>query len=301
MAVVAARRRHPLAPLIAIPVLALIAALSPPGEETPTEATAAVTYRKPSAATTGVPKGTKLRVHRGTITITKPGTVLDRMDIRGFVIVKARNVKITRSIVRGGPKVRTAMGLITNYGYPGLVISDVRLAASHPSVFLDGIKGWNFTARRVHVTGNVDSIKIHGNNVRVERSLLENTVWYRHDPYQRGGPTHNDNIQVLKGLNITIVGNTIRGAQNFAILAAANQGNVPNIVIDHNWLDGGHCTLKLQSLRGHKLRARVTNNRFGPHRKVSYCPIQAEPQVSFYARNNVSEQTGRPVRIYRKK
>ena len=78
-------------------------------------------------------------------------------------------------MIRGGKSPKTAMGLVTNYGHPGLLIEDSLLRPDYPSVYVDGIKGWNFTARRVHVIGNVDSIKIHGDNVRVEKSLLENT------------------------------------------------------------------------------------------------------------------------------
>jgi hypothetical protein len=261
---------------------------------------ATVSRRKPSASTTGVPAGTKLRVHRGNIVVTKAGTRLDRLDIRGFVVVKAPNVTISRSIVRGGKPPKTAQGVITNYGSKNLVIVDTDIRTTLPSVYLDGIKGWNFTARRVHVTGNVDSIKIHGDNVTVADSLLEHTTWYAHDRYQGGGPTHNDNIQILKGRNLLIAGNTIRGAQNFAVLGAANLGDVPDLVVRGNWLDGGHCTLKLQTMRGHKLRATVTDNRFGPNRRVSYCPIQSLAGVTLTARNNVSEQTGRPVQIWRR-
>lgn len=256
--------------------------------------------RKPSASTTGVPAGTKLRVHNGDIVVTRAGTRLDRMDIRGFVVVRAANVKITRSIVRGGVATNN-QGLITNYGSPNLLIEDTDLRAAHPSVWLDGIKGWNFTARRVHVVGNVDSIKVHGDNATIENSLLEDTVYYANDPNQRGGPTHNDNIQVLKGKNIRIVGNTIRGATNFAILGTANIGHTPNLYVRGNWVDGGHCTIKMQSLRSYKLSATVVDNKFGPHRKVSYCPFQAEPQVKLTARNNVMEEGGRPVPILRKK
>ena len=46
--------------------------------------------RKPSAMTTGVPAGTRLKVHRGDLVITKAGTHLDGLDIHGFVVVKAR-------------------------------------------------------------------------------------------------------------------------------------------------------------------------------------------------------------------
>jgi len=215
-------------------------------------------------------------------------------------VVKAANVTISRSIVRGGRNPTTAQGVITNYGYKNLVITDTDVRTSYPSVYLDGIKGWNFTARRVHVAGGVDSIKIHGDNVTVVDSLLENTKWYANDPYQDGGPTHNDNIQILKGRNLTITGNTIRGAQNFAVLGAANLDDVPNLLVNGNWLDGGHCTLKLQTMRGHTLKATVVDNRFGPHRRVSHCPIQALPEVQLTARNNVSELTGKPVQIWRK-
>ena len=146
---------------------------------TPTPTPAPAPGGKPSAGTTGVPAGTQLRQHYGDITVTKDGTVLSGMDIHGFVIVRAANVKITDSIVRGGKAKGVSTGLITNYGYSNLLVEDVKVVAEYPSVYFDGIKGNNFTARRVHVVGNVDSIKIHGDNVKVENSLLENTVRLR--------------------------------------------------------------------------------------------------------------------------
>ena len=212
-------------------------------------AVSAAAAHKPRASTTGVPSGTRLKVHNGNIVVTKAKTVLDRLDVRGTIVIKAPNVRITRSIVRGTSHPATGSALITNYGYKGLVVKDVDLRSTKESVFVDGIKGWNFTALRVHIVGNVDSIKVHGNNVSIRNSLLENTVYYAHDRYQGGGPTHNDNIQVMKGKNISITGNTIRGATNFAILGSANIGNTPNLVIKGNWVDGGHCTVKLQSLK----------------------------------------------------
>ena len=48
----------------------------------------------------------------------------------------------------------------------------------------------------------------------------------------------------------TIQGNTIRGTTNFAILGGGDRGDIPNLVINGNWLDGGHCTVKLQILNG---------------------------------------------------
>ena len=254
---------------------------------------------KPSAANTGVPQGIALTRHDGDITVTKDGTVLRGLDIHGFVNVKAANVKILDSVVRGGQSKGYATGLITNYGYPNLLISDVSVVADHPSVYFDGIKGNNFTARRVHVVGNVDSIKIHGDDVTVEDSLLENTTSYASDPYQGGGATHNDNIQILSGKNLTIRDNTIRGASNFAILGSSSHATIPNLVIDGNWLDGGHCTVKLQVLNGHGQTATVTDNKFGPNRKVKSCAFTAYPAINLTARGNVFEADGSPVSVLR--
>jgi hypothetical protein len=275
-------------------------ASAPVGQKsTESAAVSAAATHKPKASTTGVPSGTHLKVHNGNIVVTKAKTVLDRLDVRGTIVIKAANVRITRSIVRGTSHPAKGSALITNYGYKGLVIKDVDLRSAKESVFVDGIKGWNFTALRVHVVGNVDSIKVHGNNVSIRNSLLENTVYYAHDQYQGGGPTHNDNIQVMKGKNISITGNTIRGATNFAILGSANIGSTPNLVIKGNWVDGGHCTVKLQSLKSYKLKATVTGNKFGPHRAVSYCPMQAERQVKFTSTHNVYELTGKAIKVYR--
>jgi hypothetical protein len=262
---------------------------------TPTTPVVPVTSGKPSATTTGVKAGSTLIRHDGDITITKDGTALTNLDIHGFVTVRAKNVTITNCIVRGGKSKGVATGLITDYGFAGLVITDTRVVPEFPSVYFDGIKGSEFTARRVHVSGNVDSVKIHGNNVTIENSLLENTTYYASDPAQGGGPTHNDNIQILFGQNLKITGNTIRGATNFAILGAASRGNT-NLVVNGNWLDGGHCTVKLQILNGWAETATVANNKFGPNRKISSCAFTAYPAVKLAASGNTFELTGALVK-----
>ena len=103
------------------------------------------------------------------------------------------------------------------------------------------MQGYNFTLRRVHVTGAVDNVQIYGPNVTIEGSTLENTVYYASHYSQNGGPTHNDNIQILKGDNIRIIGNTIRGSQNFAVLGAPEQGTMRNLLVQGNTTDDGHC------------------------------------------------------------
>lgn len=257
---------------------------------------AAADNGKPTAATTGVPAGTKLTPHNGDITVTEAGTHLDGLDVHGFVNVKAPNVTISNSIVRGGVATYDR-GLIQDYGYPNLTISHVYVEPEHPSVWLVGLKGNNFTASHVHVYAAKDSVEIEGDNVTIEDSLIEHTTYYTSDPNQHGGPSHSDNIQTLFGKNITIQRNTIRDTTNFAILGGATLGDLPNLVVRDNWLDGGHCTVKLQILNGHAEHAVVTGNKFGPNRAISNCAFQVTPGVDVSASGNTYEETGLPVSI----
>ena len=254
--------------------------------------------RKPSRDNTGVPAGTHLTRHNGDITVTRAGTVIDSKDVHGFIDVKARNVVIKNSIIRGGTATYNR-GVITNYGYKNLVVKDSSIIPAHPTVWQDGVKGSDFTLQRVYITGNVDSVKIQGSNVRIRRSLLENTTYYPHDPNQGGGPTHNDNVQIQTGRNIKLIGNTIRRATNFAVLGAADIGGNSGLLVQGNWLDGGHCTVKIQELHGYQLTgAQLINNKFGPNRLVQSCPIVAVIGSGVTASGNIRQSNGAHVGIY---
>jgi hypothetical protein len=66
-----------------------------------------------------------------------------------------------------------------------------------------------------------------------------------------------------------------------------------------NWLDGGHCTVKIQELNGYQLTgARLVNNKFGPHRVVQSCPIVAVNGTGVVATGNTLQSNGDHVGIY---
>lgn len=244
-----------------------------------------VSGKRLTAAQVGVPAGTNLTRHEGDITVTQPGTVLSDLDIHGYVIVRAPNVRIVRSIVRGGPAKPYHMGLITSVDQRGLVVEDSLVTADTPSVKNDAVLGNNFTLRRVHVVGGVDSVKIEGDNVRVETSLLEGLNNFASDPSQGGAPSHSDNIQILKGRNIVITGTTAIATDNFPVLAGAEQGPI-TVTVTNNYVDWGHCNMKFQVRNGWSMSATVQNNTFGPHRTEKSCPFVAENAVNLNAANN---------------
>ncbi len=284
-----------LVPAVLAPLL-LAGALAPGAAAGPRSVAAAV---RPGRGTTGVPAGTVLRPYYGNLTITTPGAVYDRLDIHGFVTVKAPGARITRSIVRGGVATGN-IGLVTNTtpSATGFVISDSELVPEHPSVWLDALKGSNYTALRVDAHGTVDTAKVYGDNVRIEASWLHDTRYYPSDPNQGGGPTHNDGVQVLGGRNIRILGNTITGARNAALMVTQDYSATTDLVFSGNFADDGWCSVNLNNKPLPRMGGiTVTGNRFGGHDTFTNCAIIATHATALTATGNVWDATGRPVVI----
>lgn len=200
---------------------------------------------QPNAGNTGVPEAASLSRVDGNVVVTEPGTVLENLDIHGFVQVRAENTVIRNSIIRGGVATGdTGLVNVTTAG-ASLMMEDSTLIPESPSYRIDGVRGSNFTLRRVDISGTVDGIHIHGStevndggNVRVESSWLHDFVFYENDPRHSDG-SHNDAIQVIGGKNIEITGNTLTGARNAAVQVTQGRNVVGNLTLDRNWADQG--------------------------------------------------------------
>src|SRR4029079_19514480 len=77
--------------LLVLSAIVLGAVVLPAGSA---QATGGSTWSPPTKDTTGVPARTQLTVHEGDIVVKKAGTVLDGLDIHGFVTIQAPNVTI---------------------------------------------------------------------------------------------------------------------------------------------------------------------------------------------------------------
>jgi hypothetical protein len=255
---------------------------------------------KPGPSNTGVPVGTHLTQHSGNITVTVAGTHLNAIDLHGFLTIKAANVLVTNSIIRGGVATSGNPGLVTNTSAAGtnFVLRDSTVVPEHPSVALDGVRGANYTLTRVNVYGTVDGAKVIGNNVTIQNSWLHNTVYYLHDPYQSGGHTHNDGIQVLNGTKIRLLNNTITTNYNSALQVTQGNGIVHDIWFNGNWADGGGCTVNINNgPLGAMSGVVVDSNRFGHATRVANCPIVATHAAGMAAARNVYDNTGAAVVI----
>jgi hypothetical protein len=254
---------------------------------------------RPQEWNTGVPAGTTLTRHDGDLTITTPGTVIDGLDIHGFVRIQASDVTIRRSIIRGG-EATTSIGLVTvtNSSVRDFVLEDSELVAAHPSPYLDGIKGGNFTMRRVDSRDTVDNVGIHLSNVRVESSWLHDSSWFASSPLHNGGQTHNDVVQVHGGHDIVLVGNRMEEANNAAIMLQQNYSPTSDVLISRNWMNHGGCTVNINHKGGSSLTdITVKDNRFGDDTRHEDCAIIATAETQLNASGNVWDADGSAVRI----
>jgi hypothetical protein len=250
---------------------------------------------RPGPSNTGVPEGTPLQVHQGDLTVTTDGAVIDGLDIRGFLTVQADDVTVRRSIIRGRNPGRTEMSLVAAYGeHRGLTIEDTTLLPSVATPYLDGIKGSNFTASRLDVSGVVDNAVVFGDNVAITDSWFHRPSYFTPWPAQPDNQTHNDNVQIEGGRNITIARNTFEDAHNAAVMITQNYARSSDILITGNQLSGGGCTINLSEKGRGPIGATVIGNRFGPSRYAGCAVIAPDSSVPVM-RDNTFTGTGAPV------
>ena len=215
----------------------------------------------PGASNTGVPPGTKLTVHEGDLKITQNNTVIDSMEIRGLVRIEAKNVLIKNSRITGR-LLNSPLSLIyVNGPNYSVTVQDSELYAKHPSPYISGIIGWNFTLERVNIHNVIDQVHVIGDNVLVKDSWLHSNLHYKDDPFHSDG-SHDDNIQIQQGNNIRIIHNTLTSSHTASVIVTQDTGVVSNLLIEKNHISNGACSLNLAeksrgTLKGFVLRDNV--------------------------------------------
>lgn len=255
---------------------------------------------QPGPSNTGVPDGTVLQHHYGNLTITTPGTVVNAMDIHGFLTIRASNVTVQNSIVRGGDPGQVNSSLISAYGdHVNLVIKDTTLVGAFPSPYLDGLKGLNFTATRLDISNVVDTILIFGDNVTVQDSWLHGNTHFDPDPRTPDGISHDDNVQIEGGRNIMLRHNTFQGAYGAVVMITQNYARSQDISIIDNVISGGGCSINLSEKgQGPIQNTLVQDNEFGATR-VNGCAVIAPPTSPVRMVNNIWSATGASVGVTR--
>ena len=141
----------------------------------------------PGTTNTGVPPGTALTEYTGPMAIETPNIVIDGKIIRGALVVRAKDVKITRSQI---------MGTVSNDEDSvdtSFTISDSSVDAGDS--LQTGIGSRDFVATGVHVIGGNRSIMCYRNCV-VEYSYVHGQMT------DESGKAHESGIRMSQGSTI---------------------------------------------------------------------------------------------------
>jgi hypothetical protein len=211
----------------------------------------------PTVATTGVPEGVAL-TESGSLTLDKPGAVIDALHITGTVKVKANDVTIRRSLIDNTGR----YPITVDKGVSGFLLEDSEIDG-HGEAQVAILYG-GYTLRRVEIRDCLDGPRIEADDVLIEDSLI-------HQLHRVEGG-HHDTIQIRKGRNIVVRNNTLlpynaqtKDPMNAAIQIGSALGTVPvsGLVVEGNYMDGGNYTINGGSTW--VTEAVYRNNVFGPH------------------------------------
>ena len=220
----------------------------------------------PSAATTGYPHGlpgdtrtpVTLTPYGGPCTITTAGTVIDRKDISCTLSIRAPNVVIRNSRIR----VRNAQAIDSRDNNNRVLIEDTELDgqgqdASAGGIALVGFAG--FILRRVDAHSSGDIVRANG--------WAEIYDSWLHDPRGLQASQHHDVIQSTNAVHLRIVHNRLENqhTQTSCILLKADQGNISDVLVDRNLMNGGGYTFYWYDHNTDLYRifnGTVSNNRF---------------------------------------
>ncbi|NGN93057.1 right-handed parallel beta-helix repeat-containing protein [Nocardioides sp. KC13] len=245
----------------------------------------------------GVPPKKKLRVHRGDLVVRTPGQVVDGLEVHGRISVEAPNVTIRNSRVIVPTGSETA-GISNNNGNgAGMLVSNVEVHAAGAAPGVNGVVGHDFTLEGSEIHHVTDQVHITGSNVTVRDNWFHDNYHFENDPYQDGGASHDDSIQIIGGSNITIAGNRFTGAYNAGVQITQSIADVSGVTIRDNLLGGGGCTVNIAEKGRGPIRGTVIrDNRFLSDQRIDGCAIIHPSSTKVSHSGNVWDDTGQPVR-----
>lgn len=265
-------------------------------------ATRAAAGIKPVAGNTGVLPGTVLTQYNGDMIVTTAGAVIQNLDIRGNIKVKANNVTIRNCMIRGNAVAPTSgsYALIMQFSSSilNLVIEDCTLVAQSPNPYTSGIQGSGMTIRRCDISNTVDGVDATGvGNVLVDSCYIHDGSYFTPSTTHADLQTHDDGIQITNGTNVVFTNNNITNFAMSCFMIGQDQGPIVGLRITNNWIDGGTATINMNSKSYSTMKPVITGNRFGRSRTNTYAILAAGSIDLTNVTGNVFDDTGLPVNI----
>lgn len=241
---------------------------------------------KPDERTTGVPPGTALVPIEHDVTVTEDSAVIDGQDIHGKLIIRARDVRVTRTRVRGRSDVTDVV--VDAGAAENLLIEDSEITIDAPNGTAQGLWGSSLTARRVHVHVASNGMTLQG-SATLEYSFVHGTSF---------AVPKASLVHVVAANQVRLIGNQLAaaGQANAALQVSQETAHVDDLLVDANWASGGQCSFNFALGRGTAFQATVQNNRFMGNTAYA-CPIIKGTAVTLIGGGNVWDDTGAPVPV----
>jgi len=243
-----------------------------------------------SAATAGVPRGTRLRPS-GSVTVNRPGTVIDGLDISGTLTISASDVTVRNTRVRGSGFSVVNIGR----GSTGVVIRNVEVdgLGTSGTAGSSGIVGGSPRILHTSVTG-VENGFVPGSGTRIRNS-------YVHGLDSPGQP-HYDGIQIDGGVaDISVTGSTVdvsNHTQTSAVMIDNYFGPISNVAVVGNLLIGGGFTVYADG--NFSDTDDIDTVTYANNRLVrGYYGYSLVRNAGVRWSGNVVDQTGSPVQLHR--
>jgi hypothetical protein len=213
----------------------------------------------PDASNTGVPAGTQLTPSGG-FTVSTPGAIIEKLDVDGCIFVRANNVTIRYTRVRG-----SCFGgaIDTDYGtYSGILIHDVEIDGRNENASAALLGNSGYTCRRCNIHHG-------GGGPRMTSNVVIEDSWI-HDIYG-SGDTHNSAIGSNGGNNFTVRHNNIDCATlpncSGALVLYGDFNPIKDVLVENNLFNGGGYCVYGGSVSGKPYpvasNTRFLNNAFG--------------------------------------
>lgn len=216
----------------------------------------------PDASNSGVPAGTSLTLHNSDITLSTPGQVIENLDIRGAIIVRAPGCVARNCKVSGWSVFAVFVDTPAETGTPFLLDHCTILAGATTG-------GTSMTNSNFHAIGCDISGAENGFDVTHDVLIQDCFI---HDLYN-AGESHSDGIQmsgsphdvVIRHNHIISSGldslGVVSGGTSCIIMPPQSSGPSTNITIDNNRFAWG--AFALYGPQGGKgTNVTVTNNNF---------------------------------------
>ncbi|MBK7863417.1 MAG: hypothetical protein IPJ65_33410 [Archangiaceae bacterium] len=139
----------------------------------------------PSPETTGVIAGTTLTAS-GPLTITQDGKVLEALEITGCVSVEAAHVVLRNLRIKPGSCTDSPLQLDGS----DTLVEDVEIDGTGHAGSAYGITGSGAVLRRLHLHGTATGIRVRGDHVTLEHSLLHEFNGSNQSTFVTSGDSH---------------------------------------------------------------------------------------------------------------